>query len=137
MLMELLQLMDEYEPAIGLNYTDIEEEFVDLGIMDSVDVYSLPVELLASFGGLGHDLTHRLHQFCESLFIPLGLVETSDDDSLSQQGEVLQDLEERSPSSLGEGHTGEVIDISDEETVVDGAELDDDRSYRAASYYEV
>ncbi|KAH8988467.1 hypothetical protein EDB83DRAFT_2325649 [Lactarius deliciosus] len=35
MVMELLSLMDEYEPAIGLNYVDIEEEFVDLGITDS------------------------------------------------------------------------------------------------------
>ncbi|KAI9440579.1 hypothetical protein H4582DRAFT_2055924 [Lactarius indigo] len=70
--MELLVLMDEYMPAIGLNYVDLEEEFVDLGIIDSVDLYSLPVELLATFGDLGRDLAHSLHQFCENLFIPLG-----------------------------------------------------------------
>ncbi|KAH9055842.1 hypothetical protein EDB83DRAFT_2521165 [Lactarius deliciosus] len=139
--MELLWLMDEYEPAIGLNYVDIEEEFVDLGIMDSVDLYSLPVELLATFGGLGHDLAHRLRQFCENLFIPLGLVETGDSDAtentLSEQERALQDLEERAPRPLEE--VNEVIDVSDEETLVDGAESDvdgdgDRASYRATSY---
>ncbi|KAI9429954.1 hypothetical protein H4582DRAFT_2218058 [Lactarius indigo] len=145
-MMELLLLMDEYEPAIGLSYVSIHEEFVDLGIMDSVDLYSLPVELLATFGGLGHDLAHRLNRFCENLFIPLGLVETRSNDSptndsLSQQEVALQDLEERAPRSLEDVHTDEVVEISDEETLVDGASSDDDpldgdreTSYRATSY---
>ncbi|KAI9438030.1 hypothetical protein H4582DRAFT_2057534 [Lactarius indigo] len=34
--MELLRLMDEYDPAIGLKYVDLEEELMELGITDSV-----------------------------------------------------------------------------------------------------
>ncbi|KAH9040578.1 hypothetical protein EDB84DRAFT_1436726 [Lactarius hengduanensis] len=123
-LMELLWLMDEYEPADGLSYVDIGEEFTNLGIMDLVDLYSLPLELLASFGGLGHDLAHRLHQFCKKLFIPLGLVETMDNDTPENNSQQEAALQDRAPRSIGDVHTDEVINVSDEET--SGAESDED-----------
>ncbi|KAH9012462.1 hypothetical protein EDB84DRAFT_1444689 [Lactarius hengduanensis] len=79
-----------------------------------------PIELLASFGGLGRDLALHFHQFCENLFIPLGLVETRVDNlgtcKLSQQEVVLQDLEERVPK-IKEVLTDEVIKVSDGETI--------------------
>ncbi|KAH9026474.1 hypothetical protein EDB84DRAFT_1440107 [Lactarius hengduanensis] len=140
MLMELLSLMDEYEPADGLSYVDIGEEFTDLGIMDSVDLYSLPLELLASFGGLGHDLAHRLHQFCEKLFIPLGfkLVETMDGDIPEYNSQQEVALQDGAPRSIGDVHTDEAINVSDEETS-DGTESDDSEAtlyntYRETSY---
>jgi hypothetical protein len=47
---ELLTLMDIHEPAIDLKYIDTLDEFQDFGLKDVVDVYSLPVELLATIG---------------------------------------------------------------------------------------
>ncbi|KAH8980728.1 hypothetical protein EDB83DRAFT_2326832 [Lactarius deliciosus] len=124
-LMELLWLMDEYELADGLSYVNIGEEFTDLGIMDSVDLYSLPLELLALFGGLGHDLAHHLHQFCGKLFIPLGLVETMDDNTPENNSQQEVALQDRAPVSIGDD---EVINVvSDEETSVDGAERTESR----------
>ena len=76
--MELLWLMDTYDPAVGRKYVDMQEEFMELDIEDAVDVYSLPVELLATFGGLGLFLARRLHQFCQDrLLYPLSFVEVT------------------------------------------------------------
>ncbi|KAI9435708.1 hypothetical protein H4582DRAFT_2079316 [Lactarius indigo] len=128
--MELLRLMDAQDPAIGLKYVDLEEELTELGITDSVILYSLPISILASFGDLTHDLARRLQHFCYDLFIPLGLVEpresddTTEDNSLSQQ---------ETEGLLEEDHLDEVIEVSDDETVVDGVKSDVDGD-RATSY---
>ncbi|KAI9431326.1 hypothetical protein H4582DRAFT_2085159 [Lactarius indigo] len=164
MVMELLRLMDAQDPAIGLKYVDLEEELTELGITDSVILYSLPISILASFGDLTHDLARRLQHFCYDLFIPLGLVEpresddTTEDNSLSQQeteGLLVLKRDKYSlnllkgenvlpaccalaykafaAQQLEEDHLDEVIEVSDDETVVDGVKLDVDGD-RATSY---
>ncbi|KAF8257383.1 hypothetical protein EI94DRAFT_1818033 [Lactarius quietus] len=52
---DLLTLMDQDHPTPGLNYVDTASKFNDLGIKDVLDVFTMPLELLASFGGLGRD----------------------------------------------------------------------------------
>ncbi|KAH9016711.1 hypothetical protein EDB84DRAFT_1443040 [Lactarius hengduanensis] len=46
-LWNVLRLMDTHHPAVGPSYADLHEELVELGIEDAVDLYSLPIELLA------------------------------------------------------------------------------------------
>ncbi|KAH8978740.1 hypothetical protein EDB86DRAFT_3090138 [Lactarius hatsudake] len=147
-LTELLWLMDEYDPAIGMNYVDLEEEFTDLGITDSVILHSLPIPILASFGDLTHNLARRLHRFCFDLFIPLGLVDpmerndTTEDDSLSQQEtesapRLLEEDEVIEVSDEVIEVSDEVIEVSDEETLVEKAESDADGGWYRATSYEV
>ena len=78
--------MDHFEHGEH-RYTDLHEELVDLGIEDAVDLFELPVEILASFGWLRQSSASRLQRFCrDKLLIPLGFVKedsSSDDDSPS------------------------------------------------------
>ncbi|KAH9020622.1 hypothetical protein EDB84DRAFT_1622155 [Lactarius hengduanensis] len=160
MLMELLWLMDAYNPALGLKYVDLQEELNDLGIIDSVDLYSLPVELLASFGSMGQGLARRLLEYCrDSLFYPLGFVETRGDDcdttqlekvSIPQRLRESWDIDEDDPMTeermdfmmewLQERSEGEEIDdeeIDDEEIDDEGTlvnETEEDHMGRATSY---
>ncbi|KAF8256649.1 hypothetical protein EI94DRAFT_1821336 [Lactarius quietus] len=60
---DLLTLMDQDHPTPGLNYVDTASEFNDLGVKDVLDVFAMPIELLASFGGLGRDQAHQLHEY--------------------------------------------------------------------------
>ncbi|KAH9007442.1 hypothetical protein EDB84DRAFT_1447515 [Lactarius hengduanensis] len=151
-LMELLWLMDAYKPALSLKYVDMQEEFNELGIDDSVDLYSLPVELLASFGGMGQGLARRLLEYCRDfLFYPLGFVETRGDDttkkvSISQRLRESWDLDGDDPMTeermdfmmewlqeRSEDEEPEIDDeIDDEGTVVD--EDEEDHMGRATSY---
>ena len=81
--MELLSLMDADHPDTDLLYTDIHSELADHGIRDVIELNSLPVELLATFGSLGLDRAEQLHIYArEKLLKPLGLLETrqGDDD---------------------------------------------------------
>ncbi|KAF8266665.1 hypothetical protein EI94DRAFT_1802863 [Lactarius quietus] len=64
---DLLTLMDQDHPTLGLNYVDTASEFNDLGVKDVLDVFAMPIELLASFGGLGRDQAHQLHKYFNSL----------------------------------------------------------------------
>ncbi|KAF8262169.1 hypothetical protein EI94DRAFT_1704965 [Lactarius quietus] len=73
---DLLTLMDQDHPTLGLNYVDTASEFNDLGVKDVLDVFAMPIELLASFGGLGRDWAHQLHEYIQyKILIPLGLLE--------------------------------------------------------------
>ncbi|KAF8273752.1 hypothetical protein EI94DRAFT_1696664 [Lactarius quietus] len=72
----LLTLMDQDHPTPGLNYVDTASEFNDLGVKDVLDVFTMPIELLASFGGLGRDRAHQLHKYVRyKILVPLGLLE--------------------------------------------------------------
>ncbi|KAH9035458.1 hypothetical protein EDB83DRAFT_2525002 [Lactarius deliciosus] len=134
MLTELLWLMDKYDPVIGMNYVNLEEECMDLGITDLVILHSLPIPILALFGDLNHNLTHHLHQFCFDLFIPLGLSTPGlleEDEVIEVSDKVIEVSDEVIEVS------DEVIEVSDEETLVEKAESDADADggwYRAMSY---
>lgn len=83
--MELLSLMDNCEHG-EQRYIDLHDELVDLGIEDAVDLFELPVEILASFGWLRQSSASRLQRFCrDKLLIPLGFVkeDSSSDDTAS------------------------------------------------------
>ena len=60
MVEELLQLMDIYRPMVGKTYLDNLDEFLDMGLKDIGNMYSLPVELLATIGDIGPMATHCL-----------------------------------------------------------------------------
>ncbi|KAH9073602.1 hypothetical protein EDB83DRAFT_2516495 [Lactarius deliciosus] len=76
LLRDVLRLMDAHRPVIVRSYVDLHEELVDLGIGDAVDLYSLPIELLATFGWLRQDSARHLLEFCRGRFLfPLGLLE--------------------------------------------------------------
>ena len=76
---ELLRLMDLEYPRTGdLRYVDALSELQDLGIEDAVDLYSLGVPHLATFGSLGTDGARHLYKFTEEKFLaPLGLMKTT------------------------------------------------------------
>ncbi len=148
--MELLWLMDTYNPAVGWKYVDLQEEFMELGIEDIVDLNSLPVVLVATFGGLGQVLACNLLRYCQDyLLYPLGFVEAmSGDDAtedvpLSERLRASWDLEDQPITEEGmdmisrwlgdDGHEeidDEYEEIDDEGTLVDGRSddgpLDDD-----------
>lgn len=66
--------MDTYNPAPNMKYSDALSDLVDLGIEDVVNIYSLPVELLATFGSMGVDGAERLRHYAhQKLLKPLGL----------------------------------------------------------------
>ena len=72
---ELLTIFEHEKPIIDT--AEVLSELEDFAIRDVVDLYSLPVELLASFGGLGRDGAQCLQQFVlERLLGPLGLMDT-------------------------------------------------------------
>ncbi|KAI0252453.1 hypothetical protein BJV78DRAFT_1153602 [Lactifluus subvellereus] len=75
--LELLALMDAEDPAPNLKYMDIQSELSDHNIKDMIELYSLPVELLATFGDLGMDGASRLHRYVEEkMLTPLDLLKT-------------------------------------------------------------
>jgi hypothetical protein len=72
---ELLQLMDIYRPVVGKKYLDNLNEFQDMELKDITNVYSLPVELLATIGDIGPAAACRLHGYCrDKLLEPLRLL---------------------------------------------------------------
>jgi hypothetical protein len=87
---ELLQLMDTCRPAVGMKYLDKLDAFQDMDLSDIVDVYSLPVELLATIGDTGRTAAKRLHEYCkDELLDPLRfLLSDSSDGSTANNSEV-------------------------------------------------
>jgi hypothetical protein len=87
---ELLQLMDTYRPVVGMKYLDKLDSFQDMGLNDIVNVYSLPVELLANIGDTGRTAARRIHTYCnEKLLDPLRfMMSDSSEVSSASDGEV-------------------------------------------------
>lgn len=84
---DLLSLFEHKKPTI--NTAEVLNELENFVIRDVVDLYSLQVELLALFGGLGKDGSQCLQLFVlERLLGSLGLMDTqlfnSDDDSMQE-----------------------------------------------------
>jgi len=139
-LMELLWLMDTYNPAVGQKYVDLQEEFMELGIEDIVDLNSLLVVLIATFGGLSQVLACNLLWYCQDyLLYPLSFVEAmsgndaTEDVPLSEWLRALWDLEDQLITEEGmdmisrwlrdDGHeeiNDEYEEINDEGTLIDG-----------------
>ncbi len=80
---------------VGHRYADLHEEFEGLDITDVVDLNSLPVEIIVSFGWLRQDSACRLLRYCwDKFLIPLGFVEESsndddDDDNVTENDSPL------------------------------------------------
>jgi hypothetical protein len=92
---ELLQLMDTYRPAVGMKYLDKLDAFQDMDLNNIVDVYSLPVELLATIGDTGRTAAQRLHVYCkDKLLDPLRFLwsDSSNGSSASDSEVPLADL---------------------------------------------
>jgi hypothetical protein len=87
---ELLQLMDTCRPAVGMKYLDKLDTFQDMDLSDIVDVYSLPVELLATIGDTGRTAAKCLHEHCkDELLDPLRfLLSDSSNGSTANNSEV-------------------------------------------------
>jgi len=74
---ELCELMKAEDPTVDLS--DAADELVNLGVSDTWDIYSLPVEILATFGSLGHDGARRLQAYCKDKILdPLELTKVED-----------------------------------------------------------
>ncbi|KAI9431270.1 hypothetical protein H4582DRAFT_2085253 [Lactarius indigo] len=145
---ELLMLMDAHAPAVGRKYMDLCEELTDLKQYDVVDVYSLPIELLASFGWLRQDSARCIHEYCrDKLLVPLGFMEaTSSDenDSLSTPQVIAPDLGECQSAKEETVDSDKVSIYEETEDVMSmGKEEDDeedeeeDNGYYRATSYEV
>jgi hypothetical protein len=79
---ELLQLMDTYNPAVGLDYLSLFNDFKELDLDDVVDVSALPVEFLAAIGNIGLDAARRLHTYCrDKLLDPLRFLRSNRTDT--------------------------------------------------------
>ena len=74
-ILEVLTLLDFESPVANLRHIDAVSEFHDLGIEDVVDLYSLPEELLTTFGSLGREGARHVHRYVrDKLLNPLGLL---------------------------------------------------------------
>jgi hypothetical protein len=75
-LCELLSLMDHKYPAANPRIADGYLELKDLTMEDAVDIYTMPVEFLATMGKLREDSARCLHEYCRGLLLPtLGIME--------------------------------------------------------------
>ncbi|KAI9439084.1 hypothetical protein H4582DRAFT_2075742 [Lactarius indigo] len=94
LVVDVLLLMDTYYP-IGPRHASLREELEEMGIQDVVDLYSLPVELLATFGWLRQSSARRLQDFCrDRILYPLGFVEetVSNNHSISDDSPSIQQM---------------------------------------------
>lgn len=106
--LELLTLMDAEDPAPDLKYVDIVGELIDHELYDILEINSLPIELLATFGFLGLDGAARLHRFAQDKFLrPLGLLET-------KEGDDDGTIEVFGVDGVGAGDAGEGVAIEEE-----------------------
>ncbi|KAI9431984.1 hypothetical protein H4582DRAFT_2084258 [Lactarius indigo] len=110
-LMDVLLLMDTHH-SIGPRHVGLHEELAEMGIEDVVDLYSLPVELLATFGWLRQSSARRLQDFCRNKFLlPLGFVEeiVSNDHTFSNDSPSIRQM--GVSSSEGGQPIGNIIDV--------------------------
>ncbi|KAF8258889.1 hypothetical protein EI94DRAFT_1707576 [Lactarius quietus] len=75
--LELLLLVDFENLAIRHKQIDVFCGLVHFRVEDIIDIYSLPVYILAALGGLDKDEAKRLHAYCRDKFLgPMLLLET-------------------------------------------------------------
>ena len=103
--------MDIENPADDLIYADMRSELDDFGMTDAVDVYSMPVELLASFSDLGSNGARHLHEYCrDKLLAPLGFMETRCESEEASVEEVPQPEEAVTEWLEGVQRDGEIVE---------------------------
>jgi hypothetical protein len=89
--LEVLKLMDANEPMTNLKYADAHSELDYFGVKTISDVYTYPVELLATLGGLGRDGVHRLRRYTwEKVLEPLTRYQMVGDNDDSSEVEVVK-----------------------------------------------
>jgi hypothetical protein len=121
-ILELLSFMDADDPTTNLKYADIHSELYDHGVEDVVDIYSLPVELLSTLGGMGKDRAHCLRRFTRDKFLlPLCLLENPELEVQSPANQSVQEV-------AVEGASVEVITVDDVSASVQVVSKDDDDS---------
>jgi hypothetical protein len=122
--LDLLTLMDQDRPAQDLKYIDVLSEFLDLEVEDVIDVYSLPQELLASFGAIGGVRAVQLQNFVRDKFLaPLGYLTTevggkSTVDVGGDSGPVVKVEGESSIVEAG-GEKCPVVEVGGESSIVE------------------
>ena len=76
-MVEVLALMDHESPSPDVRYMDALSNFQDMGREDVVDMHTLGIELMATFGALGVAGAQHLNTYMEErLLTPLGLMFT-------------------------------------------------------------
>jgi hypothetical protein len=71
---EVLTLMDHEDPQPDGRYLDSLDDLVSFGVHNAINIHSLEVCFLATFGTLGRGGAHNLRQFTKNkIMIPLGL----------------------------------------------------------------
>jgi hypothetical protein len=89
-ILEVLRLMDADKPKNDLlKYVDAYSDLCDHGIMNILDIYMYPVELLASFGDLGREGINNIRRYAwEMLLRPLTCLRTGESDGDDEVLEV-------------------------------------------------
>ncbi|KAI0293473.1 hypothetical protein BC826DRAFT_969203 [Russula brevipes] len=88
-ILEVLRLMDADEPREDLKYVNAYSELCDHDITNLLDIYTYPVELLASFGNLGRKGINNIRRYAwERLLQPLTCLRTGESDGDDEVIEV-------------------------------------------------
>ncbi|KAI9457262.1 hypothetical protein BJY52DRAFT_1187477 [Lactarius psammicola] len=124
-LTKLLYLIDIENPVDDLIYADMRSELDDFGMTDAVDIYSMPVELLALFSDLSSNGVWHLYKYCcDKLLAPLGFMEMRCESEEASVEEVLQPEEAVTEWLKGIQRDGEIVKVV--EAANTGAILEDE-----------
>ena len=75
---EVFWLIDQDMPGHNMDYVEAQIELQEFGYKDALDIYTLGVEYLATFGALGRNGARFLYAYTEDQIIrPLGLIKTT------------------------------------------------------------
>jgi len=130
---KLLSMMNHEDLTRDLKYVDMCSEFQDLDIYDAVDVYTLGVEHLATFGFLGMDGARLLYKYTHDIILsPLGLMKTrlSEEPSVEEVAAptqaVVKHMKQDDKADDDEIEDGDDIEESDDMEDGDGQPINDE-----------
>jgi hypothetical protein len=101
---ELLQLMDNYHPTIGLKYLNLLDDLLDYELADIADMYALPLGVLAEIGNMGLNTARRLRTYTKDSLLDTLRFMSSDSD-----GETASNPEGDLEAFKGEGKKDRVL----------------------------
>jgi hypothetical protein len=118
---EVFKLIDHDAPGHNLDYVEAQIELQDLGYNDALDIYTLGVEHLATFGSLGMNGARFLYAYTEERIIrPLGIMNAMKSEPSVQ--EVAAPTETHFETQATQGDIEEIegrpIDEESQETVL-------------------
>jgi hypothetical protein len=91
---DILLQMDAHNPAHDLTYVDMRSELEYFGVKDAIDVYTMPLGLLASLGDMGKNHATQLHQYVRDHALhPLGLLHTGGGRATGSVGGISGDVD--------------------------------------------